>query len=737
MKYTDYKDYIPSGSAKSSLAESSFWGHNLFSHGFFHDFSRIFLYGFLHGFPCDFLYDFSHGFFRTEEYPYKYPAGRNHLVMRSSAILTAVILTFTSVFMPLSVEAKEKTKDKNEIYSEAIYTADGLEDYNAERAYNQKQPVQTNQVANWPKGPTVGAAGAIVMDADSGTILYGKNIDKHLYPASITKVMTALLAYENLNPSDKITFSESAVFGIEIGSSNIGMDVGETITVDEALYGLMVASANEVAVALAERVSGSEEAFADLMNTRAKELGCQNTHFVTSNGLHRTDHYTCARDMALIAKEIYKYPDLVKYMSQMNYHFEKTDTQADDFWVLNTNDFLTGEVHCEDVIGGKTGYTDQARETLLTFAERDGVHLICVIMREEPPHEYYDTIDLLEYGFENFKSVNISKNEDRFLMKSPDFLSAGDDIFGRTTSSCMIPEDASLMIPKKSSFSDLTASLDKFTYDLPEAGLQETVRQEAQSGETATAAQKDSEESSTDSQANAKTETESKSASDTGTESKTESATDNGAKSTADSEAKSAANSGTESKTESAADNGTKSAADSGTDTGDKSSSGEDPSHILEDGTRILGVLHYSYNDYEIGSTNVLFREAQKNDSDFNDTVTEELKGIRSILFSLVHTGAHGSIYLNILLVLPMILAISFLLCVIFFFRELTEERKRRSRRQRQRQRRRPSSQEPQRYTQAQNRRHSNMYPDSPSDTYSNTRSNTRRDRRGNRLPRD
>ena len=112
--------------------------------------------------------------------------------------------------------------------------------------------------------------------------------------------MTALLVYENLDLTDTITFSENAIFGIEPGSSNIGMDVGESITVDEALNGLMVASANEVAVALAERVSGSEEAFADLMNKRAEELGCKNTHFVTSNGLHKEDHYTCARDMALI-----------------------------------------------------------------------------------------------------------------------------------------------------------------------------------------------------------------------------------------------------------------------------------------------------------------------------------------------------------------------------------------------------------------------------------------------------
>ena len=202
---------------------------------------------------------------------HNYFSGRlSCLAGRSAAVLTAVILSLASAAMPLTAEAKDKKDDPNVIYGEAIFSADGLEDYAAELEYNKKQPIKTNQVSGWPKGPAVGAAGAIVMDADSGTILYEKNIDKHLYPASITKIMTGLLVYENLDLTDTITFSENAIFGIEPGSSNIGMDVGESITVDEALNGLMVASANEVAVALAERVSGSEEAFADLMNKRLR-----------------------------------------------------------------------------------------------------------------------------------------------------------------------------------------------------------------------------------------------------------------------------------------------------------------------------------------------------------------------------------------------------------------------------------------------------------------------------------
>ena len=290
-------------------------------------------------------------------------------ILTAFALLLSVSLAGT----PLSAAAK--------VEDDAIYTEEGYEDYQAELSRNKAQAIETNQDPAWPQGPAVGAAGAVVMDAESGAVLYGKNKDKQLFPASITKLMTALLAYENLNPNDIVTFSENAVFGIESGSSNIGMDVGEAITVDEALYGLMVASANEVAIALGERVSGTEKDFVKLMNQRALELGCNNTHFVTPNGLHDSDHYSSAYDMALIGREIFKHPDLIEYMSQLNYHFEPSEKQPDDFWILNTNDFLTGEITCDDVVGGKTGYTDQARETLVTFAERDGKKLICVIMR--------------------------------------------------------------------------------------------------------------------------------------------------------------------------------------------------------------------------------------------------------------------------------------------------------------------------------------------------------------------
>lgn len=557
----------------------------------------------------------------------------------------ALLLSIALAATPLTVMAESDYK--------ILTTADGLEDYYGEMLYNQEQTIQTNEVASWPKGPAISAAAAVVMDADSGVILYSKNQDMRLYPASITKVLTALLAYENLRLSDKITFSEEAIFGIESGSSNIGMDVGEAITVDEALYGLLVASANEVANALGEKVSGSESAFVDLMNKRAVELGCTNSHFVTTNGLHDKEHYSTAHDMAMIAREVYSHPKLVDYFCQSNYEFKATDTQPDDFWLGNTNDFLNGAIPCEDVLGGKTGYTDEARETLVTFAERDGRHLICVIMRDEPPYQYYDTIDLLDYGFKNFKNIKVAEKEDRFTMKPADFLSSGNDIFGRSEPFYTIPDETLLTIPKKASFRDLTARIEPATAAAAEG--------EKPSG---TAAAGTDEKDAADSE-------------ETASEASTASAS---------------------------------AAPDSISD-----ASGQESQASGGGENRILGSIHYAFNNYELRTVDVLFTPDRADTGDAatetasaggtatlasdlapgesgrtarGRAVPEEVHGIRALLFHFVHTGAHGSIYLNILLLIPILLAIAFLLCVFFFassyFDEMDRLRRMKTRRAKQ-----------------------------------------------------
>ncbi|WP_242838213.1 D-alanyl-D-alanine carboxypeptidase family protein [Butyrivibrio proteoclasticus] len=341
-------------------------------------------------------------------------------------------------------------------------------DYQAEAEQRKELPIQSNETSGWPEGPQIGAEAAIVMDASTGTILYAKNIHEELYPASTTKIMTCLLAVENASLSDKITFSNEAVFSVPRDGSSIGMDVGESITLEQALFGIMVGSANEVANAVAEHVSGSIDAFVNLMNQRASELGCTNTHFNNTNGLQDDDHYTSAYDLALIARAFFNNELLCKVGNTPRYHFTETSTQPDDFYLNNKHKLITGEVKFDGIIGGKTGYTDQARETLVTCAERDGVKLICVILKEESPSQFTDTVTLFNYGFNNFTSVNVADTDTRYMPNDSLFFESENDVFGRSGTILSLSKSSTIIIPKTSSINDTDYSV---SYDLTEDDL--------------------------------------------------------------------------------------------------------------------------------------------------------------------------------------------------------------------------------------------------------------------------
>ena len=171
--------------------------------------------------------------------------------------------------------------------------------------------------------PDIVAESAVVMDAGTGTVFMEKKPAQKEYPASITKVMTALLAVENCNMSDIITYSNAAVNGIEAGSSTAGINVGAKLTVEDSLYALMLVSANEAAAAIAEHISGSTTEFAKLMTKRAKELGCKNTQFKNPHGLPDEEHYTTAYDMGLILKEAMKHPEFRKIAGTISYYLKK------------------------------------------------------------------------------------------------------------------------------------------------------------------------------------------------------------------------------------------------------------------------------------------------------------------------------------------------------------------------------------------------------------------------------
>ncbi len=262
--------------------------------------------------------------------------------------------------------------------------------------------------------PKTDSPSVILIDSKTGQIIYEKNSKDRLFPASITKVMTALLVLENCRLDEEVEASKRAVFEIEYGSNNIGIQPGETLTVEHLLYALMLSSANEAANVLAEHVGGSIEGFAVMMNARAKELGTLNTNFVTPNGLHKDNHYTTAFDMSLIARQAMTIPKFREIVFTTLYKIPNTNKYTkDDRYCLNSNRLIR-ETHLPGTkgyyypyaIGIKTGYTTKANHTLIAGALKDGMELIAVCMNAQNQNgtmqTYSDSTRLFEYVFNNY-----------------------------------------------------------------------------------------------------------------------------------------------------------------------------------------------------------------------------------------------------------------------------------------------------------------------------------------------
>lgn len=253
--------------------------------------------------------------------------------------------------------------------------------------------------------PGVGAVSVsyIVYNPDNGKVICGRGIDEVHYPASITKIMTALVAIEHCTDMNQIvTFSESAV-NLPADSSKLHpkAKAGEQMTFENVLYGMFLASANECATMLAEFTAGSVEAFAEMMNQRAAQIGCKNTHFVNAHGLHDDQHYTTAYDMALIFAEAMKNPIFRTLASTPAYVIPRTNvTAARQLEMGHRIVAGTPGYACEGVFAGKTGRTPQAGRTLVTEANRSGVNLICVVMQGQETSFYSDTIGLLNYAYD-------------------------------------------------------------------------------------------------------------------------------------------------------------------------------------------------------------------------------------------------------------------------------------------------------------------------------------------------
>ena len=320
-----------------------------------------------------------------------------------------------------------------------------------------KQPADTDSIEGWIPGPQIEGESAVLMDMITGTILYSKNADKAQYPASITKIMTALLGSESLKATDKFAMSETAAHGItDTQSSSIYADTGEEFTVEQALMAVMLQSANEMTLAIAEQTSGSVKKFVELMNLKARQLGCTNTHFNNPNGLPDEKHYTTANDMAKIARAAWFNPAFRKYCTTGYYEIPATNKFSETRYLLNHHKMMNGQAYAYDgVFGGKTGYTEAAGNTLVTFARRGNMYLVSVVM-QSINGAYSDTKSLLDYGFNNFSrsAINAKKEicfsclpAEKYLIK--DYRKCV-LFYSMKTPSVALPNDADTASVKKS-----------------------------------------------------------------------------------------------------------------------------------------------------------------------------------------------------------------------------------------------------------------------------------------------
>ena len=257
--------------------------------------------------------------------------------------------------------------------------------------------------------PVVAAEGAVLLNAGTGEVLFEKNGNTRFYPASITKLMTALLTLENCSLTDTVTFSSTATTNMEAGSVSLKITEGDKLSVKDCLYGLLLKSANEIGNGLAEHIAGSNKNFADMMNSRAKALGCTNTNFANPHGLNNTNHYTTPYDMALIAREAFKNPTLCQITTTTTYKFPATKLAGERTISMGHKMVYESDSrYYPGIVGGKTGYTSLAGNTLVTCVEQNGVRLIVVIMKSKSTH-YADTKALLDYGFAKVKSVSANQ----------------------------------------------------------------------------------------------------------------------------------------------------------------------------------------------------------------------------------------------------------------------------------------------------------------------------------------
>ena len=341
----------------------------------------------------------------------------------------------------------------------------------------------------WPKETGILAEAGSVMDVDSGTMIFGQNSHVEYPPASITKLLTALVVLENVDDlSAQVEFTESAMMNVEADSGNkLSLVIGDTMTVEDALYALLLQSVNQAANALAEHVAGSMDAFVEMMNAKLVELGCQESHFENPSGLNGDTQNVSAYDMALIACAAFNNEKLLEISSTESHKIGPIENHPDGYTVkqehrLVITDDPDSDYYFPEAVAGKTGYLRKAGNTLVTYAEKDGRRLVSVILKGSPRQYFVDGKELLRFGFDSFYNVNIAENETNYVTGDTPVELNGTSY---DPSELKIEEDRVITLPENAVFADAELTLADMPEDHPEdaVGLLQYIYNERKIGQ--------------------------------------------------------------------------------------------------------------------------------------------------------------------------------------------------------------------------------------------------------------
>lgn len=296
---------------------------------------------------------------------------------------------------------------------------------------------------------------AVLMDADTGAVLLDKNMNRQMHPASITKIMTGMLALEMADVHELMTASHNAVYSLPFNTSHIALAEGEQLTLEHAMYALGIESANDAANVIAEHIGTTVENFAALMTQKARSLGAVNTNFTNPHGLPDDNHYTTAYDMALITAAAIKTDEFNKYFSTNRHDMPQTNMRDVERQFWNANYYINGYEECAGLIMSKTGWTEEAKHTMVTVAQRDGRTLIAVVMSSTHKGDKYDdTTALLDYGFENF--FNTQLDADFVKNSTPLTLMFSDGVPRNISRDDILPDSCLVTLPKDKTAADVT-----------------------------------------------------------------------------------------------------------------------------------------------------------------------------------------------------------------------------------------------------------------------------------------